>query len=154
MIEAALEYAANCNTKLLSSHADAPSLRKIERLIKPASFSIANPGTPNPSPCIAFILTAGTTPITWSSKKQTCVAFSSTKSKYRALVEINKEAIWMQELYTELGFNIPMPFKIYCNNQSAIKISKNPIYYSKTKHFVRDMTKKQKIEVLYIPIDK
>lgn len=50
MIEAALEYAIDPKAKLFASHAEAPGLRKIERLIKPASFSIANPGTPSPGP--------------------------------------------------------------------------------------------------------
>lgn len=50
MIEVALEYVDNPNSKLLSSHADAPGVRKIEGRIKPASFSIVNPGTPSPGP--------------------------------------------------------------------------------------------------------
>jgi hypothetical protein len=49
----------------------------------------------------------------------------------------------------KLCFDKQTLFKIYCNNQSVIKISKNPIYHSKTKHFeihlnyVQDMVKKQ-----------
>jgi hypothetical protein len=76
------------------------------------------------------------------------------------LVEATKEAIWMRGLYKELNFAKQTPVKIYCNNQSVIKISKNPIYHSKTKyfeihlHYVCDMVKKQKIDVLYISTDK
>lgn len=43
MIEAATEYAADPTAKLLANYPDAPGLRKIERLIKPPSFSAANP---------------------------------------------------------------------------------------------------------------
>jgi uncharacterized membrane protein len=102
-----------------------------------------------------FILTISSTLITWSSKKQTCIAMSSTESEYQALVEVTKEIIWIGGLYKGLGFDKQIPVKVYCNNQSVIKISKNPIFYFKTKrfemylHFVRDMVKKKKIEILY-----
>jgi hypothetical protein len=105
----------------------------------------------------AFLFTVGSTPITWNTKKQTCIALSSTKSEYCALVEAAKEAIWIRNLYYELGFVNRLPIKLYCDNQSSIKISKNPIYHSKTKHFeihlktIRDMVRQRQIEALYIP---
>jgi hypothetical protein len=108
----------------------------------------------------AFVFTVNGTPITWSSKKQTCVALSSCESEYRALVEASKEAIWIQNLYKELGFLIEKSAIIYCDNQSSIKISKNPQYHSKTKHFeihlhfVRDMVNKKQIRVLFIPTNQ
>jgi hypothetical protein len=108
----------------------------------------------------AFVFTVNGTPITWSSKKQTCVALSSCESKYRALVEASKEAIWIKNLYSELGFLTDASTTIYCDNQSSIKISKNPQYYSKTKHFeihlhfVRDMVNKQQIRLyLYLRLN-
>jgi hypothetical protein len=108
----------------------------------------------------AFVFTANGTPITWSSKKQTCVALSSCESEYRALVEVSKEAIWIQNLYKELSFLKEEPTTIYCDNQSSIKISKNPQYHSKSKHFeihlhfVRDMVNKKQVKVLFIPTNQ
>jgi hypothetical protein len=108
----------------------------------------------------AFIFTVGNTPISWSSRKQTCVSLSSTESEYRSLVETCKEAIWIQNLYTELGYNKGGAVTIHCDNMSTIKISKNPIYHSRTKHFeihlhfVRDMVKRKRIQVLYLPTDE
>jgi hypothetical protein len=49
---------------------------------------------------------------------------------------------------------------ILCDNQSTIKISKNPVYHLKTKHFeihlnyVKDMVGKKKLVVKYTPTDK
>lgn len=40
-----------------------------------------------------FLFTICGTPITWCTKKQTCVTLSSTESEYRALIEATKEAI-------------------------------------------------------------
>lgn len=43
MVEAATQYAKEPTSKLLAEYPDAPGLRKIERLIKPPTFSAANP---------------------------------------------------------------------------------------------------------------
>jgi len=71
----------------------------------------------------------------WNTKKQTCIALSSTESEFRSLVEATKEARWIQILFQELGFDRQKSIQLMCDNQSAIKISKNPQFHSKTKHF-------------------
>lgn len=50
MIEASVQFAADPTAKLLALHKEAASARQIERLLKPASFTLANPGTPSPGP--------------------------------------------------------------------------------------------------------
>ena len=51
MIEAALQFSADPKAKLLPNlPKSAPGVRKIERLIKPASFSATNPNTPTLAP--------------------------------------------------------------------------------------------------------
>jgi hypothetical protein len=108
----------------------------------------------------AYLFTINGTPITWCTKKQTCVALSSTESEYRSLVEATKEAIWIKGLYSELGLRKKGPIHIFCDNQSAIKISKNPMYHSKTKHFeihlnyVQDMVDNRKVAVDYTATDQ
>jgi hypothetical protein len=107
-----------------------------------------------------FVNTVGDNPILWRSKKQTCLSLSSTESYYRALEKAAEEAIWIQGLFTKLGFYKQNTFTIYCDNQSAIKMSKIPIFHSKTKHFeihlhfIRVMVNKKKIQVLYISTDR
>jgi hypothetical protein len=92
--------------------------------------------------------------VTWSAKKKTYDALSFYESEYRALVEAAKEAIWLKTLFEELGFLEQGPTIIYCGNQSSIKISKNPLYHFKTKHFeihlhfIWDMVSKKIIQVL------
>jgi hypothetical protein len=104
----------------------------------------------------AYVFTVNDTPVTWSTKKQTCIVLSSTESEYRSLVEATKEAMWIRNLLKELGYVKKGSIVISCDNQSAIKISQNPMYHSKTKHFeihlnyVRDMVDKKKIAVVYI----
>ena len=49
MITAANEYVDTPSAKLLADHPESMGVRKIEKLIKPTSFSVANVGTPSPS---------------------------------------------------------------------------------------------------------
>lgn len=48
MVEASLQFATDPTVKLLASHPPGAGVRQIERLIKPANFSAANPITPGP----------------------------------------------------------------------------------------------------------
>ena len=49
LIEGATQFAHNPEGPLLSNYPDAAGIRKMIRLLKPASFSAVNPGTPHPS---------------------------------------------------------------------------------------------------------
>lgn len=103
----------------------------------------------------AFIFTINNTSITWCTKKRTCVALSSTKSEYRALVEVAKETIQLCNLFHEFGFVKPRLIDLLCDNQSSIEISHNPLYHSKTKHFkihlyyIQDVVEKKNKLVLH-----
>lgn len=50
MCDAAVLFAANPTGKILGELPDLPGPRKIERLLKPAAFSVANPGVPSHAP--------------------------------------------------------------------------------------------------------
>ena len=49
---------------------------------------------------------------------------------------------------------------VYCDNSSAIDISKNPVQHSKTKHieiryhFIRDLVERNIVTLEYIPIER
>ena len=86
----------------------------------------------------AYLFINGTTPISWSSKKQTSTSRSSCESEYRALAKCMCEAIWLNRLAKELGFCPSQPITLWCDNQSCIKIAKNPVFHDRTKHFEVD----------------
>ncbi len=76
---------------------------------------------------------AGTT-VSWSSKKQTSVALSSTEAKYIARVHTTKEVIWLRQLLSKLRQGTHHPTTLLIDNQSAITITKNPKFHDQTKH--------------------
>nr|GEY06617.1 uncharacterized mitochondrial protein AtMg00810-like [Tanacetum cinerariifolium] len=71
--------------------------------------------------------------VSWMSKKQDCTAMSSAEAEYVALFASCAQVMWMRTQLKDYGFNYnKIPF--YCDSQSAIAISCNPIQHSRTKH--------------------
>ncbi len=79
-----------------------------------------------------FILGGGTT--SWSSKKQSAVALSSTEAEYIAGGHTAKEAVWLRRLLSELGQDMTEPTILHIDNQSSIALAHNPKFHDRTKH--------------------
>nr|GEV52198.1 retrotransposon protein, putative, unclassified [Tanacetum cinerariifolium] len=71
--------------------------------------------------------------VNWMSKKQDCTAMSSTKAKYVALSASCAQVMWMRTQIQDYDFNYNK-IPLYCDSQSAIAISCNPVQHSRTKH--------------------
>ena len=82
-----------------------------------------------------YVFIAGDGAITWSSKKQISTALSSVQAEYIALSEASREACWLRNLYTELGWlKEDMPTVIKGDNDGSIAMAKNPKFHKRTKH--------------------
>jgi hypothetical protein len=105
-----------------------------------------------------FYLSGGV--VSWSSKKQTSVALSSTEAEYMALAHATQEAVWLRSLLHELGFQESSPTTIFEDNQSSIALAKNPVFHPRTKHvrikyhFTRDKIDTNEIRLEYIPSER
>ncbi|KAE8266961.1 hypothetical protein A4X09_0g5390 [Tilletia walkeri] len=71
--------------------------------------------------------------VTWGAKKQTAVAFSTTEAEYVAAGLAGRETIALTALLRDVGKLID-GIEIFCDNQAAISVSKNPVLHSRTKH--------------------
>ena len=81
--------------------------------------------------CFSF----GSGLITWSSKKQSIVALSSTEAEYVAITSASTQDLWLRKILEEIGEKQIQPRVIYCDNVSAINLAKNLVHHSRTKHF-------------------
>lgn len=105
-----------------------------------------------------FIFLLYGAPVSWSSKRQSCVALSTTEAEFIAAAEAAKEAIWLQRFMHELGFP-KRATSIYCDNQGAIALIRNPVFHQRTKHmevrlfFIREAQEEGKIDVSYVNTD-
>nr|GFA13408.1 uncharacterized mitochondrial protein AtMg00810-like [Tanacetum cinerariifolium] len=64
--------------------------------------------------------------VSWMSKKQDCTAMTSAKAEYVALSVSCAQVIWMRTQLQDYGFNYNK-IPLYCDSQSAIAISCNPV---------------------------
>ena len=54
--------------------------------------------------------------ISWQSKKQTHVAYSSTEAEYRAFANITYELLWLRWFLKDLGVSISSVTPLNCDN--------------------------------------
>ena len=73
-------------------------------------------------------------PISWRSKKQSCVALSTAEAEYMALSSAVQEAIWLERLISDLFGVKEETVTVYEDNQSTIQMGKNQQYHGRTKH--------------------
>ncbi|KAL4035345.1 hypothetical protein IC575_004029 [Cucumis melo] len=71
--------------------------------------------------------------ISWFSKKKNCVSLSTTEAEYIVVGSGCTQRIWMKQMLYEYGIQQDT-MTIYCDNMSAIYISKNPVQQNRTKH--------------------
>lgn len=95
--------------------------------------------------------------ISWQSKKQQCVALSTTEAKYVNAVTAAKNNVWTRFL-NELKFKVSKNL-LFVDNQSAVKLIKNSEFHQRSKHidvkyhFIRDLYENKIIDVKYICTD-
>ncbi|GJS32974.1 hypothetical protein Tco_0531356 [Tanacetum coccineum] len=96
--------------------------------------------------------------VSWSSKKQDCMALSTAKAEYVSLSACCAQVLWMRTQLTDYGFyfnKIP----IYYDSKSAIAISCNLVQHSRTKHivvcyhFIKEHMEKGMIELYFVKRD-
>ena len=73
-----------------------------------------------------YVFQIGDSAISWSSRKQSTVAKSSTEAEYVALSSAAQEAVWLRRLMKDLGRSVDRSTTIYEDNQGAKELAKNP----------------------------
>ena len=58
---------------------------------------------------------------------------STIEVEYIAATQASKEAIWLKMLLEELGHE-HKKISLFCDNQNALYLARNPAFHAKTKH--------------------
>jgi len=85
-------------------------------------------------------------PISYYSRRQSCVALSSTESEYIAMSSATQTVTWLRRLLSQLGFLREGPTVVHEDNQASIHIAYAEGLSQRTKHIdVRHHYIRQKV---------
>jgi hypothetical protein len=80
-----------------------------------------------------FVFSLHGGPLSWASKFQRTVAVSTMEAEYVAASEGAKEAVWLRQLLSDMGYTL-VPTLVNCDSQCAIRLIKNPVISERSKH--------------------
>jgi hypothetical protein len=80
----------------------------------------------------------GSNAISWSCKKQSTVARSSTEAEYRTIGFTTTELLWLKQLLKELGIQISQTPTIFTDNIGANYLCASPVFHTRMKHLAMD----------------
>ncbi|KMQ91779.1 integrase core domain protein [Lasius niger] len=136
--------------------------RKIENKIHLVGYSDADYAsdvtTRRSTTGYIFILADG--PITWTSQRQKMVTLSTTEAEYIAAATAAKEAIWLKRLLLDFGHDCTNASELHVDNQSAIRLARNPEFHKLTKHidikyhYIREKVESGELVISYIPSER
>ncbi|RVX13416.1 Retrovirus-related Pol polyprotein from transposon TNT 1-94 [Vitis vinifera] len=98
-----------------------------------------------------FMLSLGA--VSWSSKEQPVVSLSTTEVEFIAATSCACQAIWLRRIFEGLNHAQHHSTTVYCDNSSAIKLSKNLMMHGRCKHidicfhFLHELTKDGIVEM-------
>ena len=95
----------------------------------------------------------GSNIITWQSQKQKIVALSSCEAEYIAATTGACQGLWLARLLAELKNKEADAVTLKIDNESAIALSKNPVFHDRSKHidvryhFIRECVEENRVKL-------
>ena len=86
--------------------------------------------------------------MSWMSKKKNPVFLSTAEANYIVAGSCCAQLLWMKKLLHDYGITQDT-MCVFCDNMSAINLSKNPVQHSKSKHikiryhFIQDLVEEK-----------
>ena len=103
----------------------------------------------------SLVFTVGSCAVSWKTTLQPVVAMFTIEAEYMAIAEACKESVWLKDLFVELC-GVDSCIDLFCNNQSAICLTKDQMFHERTKHidakyhYIRDVISQNKLKVFKI----
>jgi hypothetical protein len=98
--------------------------------------------------------------ITWQSQKQRVVALSSCEAEYIAAATAACQGVWLARLLAELKGEEVSTFTMKIDNESAIALSRNPVFHDRSKHidvkfhYIRECIEDNRIQLQSIKTEE
>lgn len=98
----------------------------------------------------------GKSVVSWKTEKQKSVSIGSAEAEYIALSEAIRELVWFRNIVLDFKFVAEPPFKIFCDNLSAISFAENEISNKRAKyidiryHHIRSVLKELNWNISYV----
>ena len=96
--------------------------------------------------------------VSWHSKKQKSISTFIAEAEYIVVGSCCAHILWIRNQLLDYGLSYSK-IPIYCDNQSAIAMTGNPVQHSLTKHisiryhFIREHVEEGTIELHFVPTD-
>ncbi|GMP75039.1 hypothetical protein CsSME_00032259 [Camellia sinensis var. sinensis] len=96
--------------------------------------------------------------VSWHSKKQNAISLSTVEAEYIAAGSCCAQMLWMKQMLHDYGIE-QNTLTLFCDNTSAINISKNHVQHSRTKHidirhhFIRELVEEGLVVLEHIPTE-
>ncbi|KAJ1255761.1 hypothetical protein BS78_K163600 [Paspalum vaginatum] len=97
----------------------------------------------------------GSSLVSWSSRKQSSVATSTTEAEYIASASCCSQLLWMKSTLSDFGLSF-RKIPLLVDSTSTLSVAKNPVLHSRTKHidvrfhFLRDHYEKGDIDLIHV----
>jgi len=97
--------------------------------------------------------------VSWATKKQNSVALSTAEAEYVVAASCCAQLLWIKQQLVDFGIEVGC-IPIFCDNTSAISMTKNLVHHKRTKHidvrhhFLRDNYEKGLISIEFCATDK
>lgn len=94
--------------------------------------------------------------VSWQSKRHPSVSLATADAEYVGVAQAARELVWLRSLASELGYPCSSATTLYCDNEAAITIARNPIAHSCTKqvdilfHFTRELVEREIVRLKHI----
>ena len=97
--------------------------------------------------------------VSWLSRQQYNITLPSTEAEYVGMTKASKQISWIQNLLSEMRFNIKS-IPLLVNNQGAMFLASNPAQEECTEHieipehYICECIQKEKVKLFYIPTNE
>ena len=99
-------------------------------------------------------------PICCYRKKQAAISLSPAEAEYQGAVNASIQVAWLQGILSEFDLGSNFSIVLFCDNQSAIKISTDPVTRQRTTHveihmhYIMELVHDMTIILQYFPNDE